>query len=68
MTTHSDKIIRFSCEAVLALLSPLLTKVRKGTLSKVIALVLNEERDNERGSSSGSPELNLLKRLVQKKV
>ena len=58
--THSDKIIRFSCEAVLALLSPLLTKVRKGTLSKVIALVLNEERDNERGSSSGSPELNLL--------
>ena len=57
--THSDKIIRFSCEAVLALLSPLLTGVRKGTLSKVIALCLDEDRDDDREPSS-EPKFNLL--------
>eukprot|EP00946_MAST-07B_sp_MAST-7B-sp1_P004016 g4016.t1 len=40
---HSDKVIRFSCESVLQLLSTLLKGVRKGTLSKVIALCLQDE-------------------------
>jgi hypothetical protein len=40
---HSDEVIRFSCESVLQLLSPLLKGVRKGTLSKVIALCLQDE-------------------------
>ena len=66
--THSDKIIRFSCEAVLALLSPLLTGVRKGTLSKVIALCLNDDQETKsNGSSSDSnqPKYNLLGELVE---
>jgi hypothetical protein len=57
--THSDKIIRFSCQAVMALLSPLLTGVRKGTLSKVIALCLNDDQVSDRQQSS-EDELNLL--------
>ena len=57
--THSDKIIRFSCQAVLALLSPLLTGVRKGTLSKVIALCLSEDQESERKPVSDD-EFNLL--------
>ena len=51
---HSDKIIRFSCESVLQLLSPLLKGVKKGTLSRVIALCLQDEL---RGSESSSPSI-----------
>jgi hypothetical protein len=54
---HSDKVIRFSCESVLQLLSPLLKGVRKGTLSKVIALCLQDElsaKDKARKEAASS--------------